>query len=248
MSIGLYTLHEEQIKSRGLSTFVQEVLQDVPVGGLQFFEDFVAADANDRFTAYVGTSAVQAEEGGVRRLTSSTTDGNNVAVRLANLLKLDKKTAVEIRLKKASVTNGSVFVGLTSDTIAAGTGPLGDGNVDHGISHEGIGVVINAETDGDAANLSLCGSDSSKAATKGSAAVAADTYIKLGFLYDPAHGAYLYADGVRQTEYHIPSALSDSTKAPASSSLLDLLILFKASSTGATTLDYDWIAVAQAAS
>lgn len=247
MSNGLYTLHEEQIASRGVSLFVQEVLQDGPLGGIQFFDDLVAADAKDRFTN-TGTPAARAEAGGVLRITSSTTINNYVHMVVPNLCSVDKKTAFEVRLKKGDVASSSagLFAGLCGGSFDATNGPFA-GSTSQVLSVEGVGIEIDAASDPDAASLVIRGSGSRS--SKGSQAISAGSYIRLGFVIDPASGAHFYVDGVKQAEYHIPSDVNSSVKAPASSSLLNAVISLKSSAaSNAGTLDIDWIAVAQAAS
>ena len=249
MSIGLYTLHEEQIASRGVSLFVQELQQDGPLGGIQFFDDLLASDAKDRFTN-TGTPAKQAVAGGVWRLSNSATDNQYVHLILDDVCALDKKTAFEIRLKRSSVSAGagSLFAGFANDgAYSATAGPLGDSTT-HDLVVEGVGIEIDADADPDAASLAICGSDNSKL-TKGSQAIVADTFIRLGFVFDPSNGAFFYVDGVKQSDFHISANITDSTKAPASSSLMDLVVSIKsdAASSGNTS-DIDWIAFAQAAS
>ena len=249
MSIGLYTLHEEQIASRGVSLFVQELQQDAILGGIQFFDDLLAVDAKDRFTN-VGSPAKQAQAGGVLRLSNSGTDNQYVHLVLSDVCALDKKTAFEIRLKRSSVSAGagSLFAGFANDNAYSATaGPLGDSTT-HDLVVEGVGIEIDADADPDAASLAICGSGASKL-TKGSQAIVADTYIRLGFVFDPSNGAFLYVDGVKQTDFHIGADVADAAKAPASSSLMDLVVSIKSddTSSGATS-DIDWIAFAQAAS
>ena len=84
-----------------------------------------------------------------------------------------------------------------------------------------------------------------------SIAIANDTYVKLGFVYDPnaaeSKRIKIYVNGIEQTSGVTKTVIDDSTKFPASTDYLDLSIAARSSTTTAEASFVDWVKVVQEA-
>jgi len=146
----------------------------------------------------------------------------------------------EARIKKSSVSVTSCFVGLAQ----AGAGVadfINDANADFAdVSLIGFNVF---EADPDAFDFTYQNSGQAFNTLIGDAkVVTADTYTKLGFVYDPsaidAEKIKVYVDGVEQSTY-VTQALMDAAAFPKGDSICPLIAIKAFSNTdGSVTLDW----------
>ena len=243
--MSLYTLHEDQV-GRGPSSFTRGLSPDVEIGGIDIFEDFVGGP--DGIFTDSGVSSDGDQYGGVSRLTASNTDELCGGLFTSSALSLDKKLAIEVRLKKASVANNasSVFIGVADGALGADVPIIDSGSGDlHYLVNNALGLFLDHE-DGDAVSLAYASNSGTQAAPV-SVAIAQDTWVKLGFLFEPSKGVTLYKDGVAQATGVDVNAVTGSGF-PSSSVVQKVMVAIKPdAATSGDTVDIDWIRVVQEA-
>ena len=241
--MSLYTLHEDQV-GRGPSSFTRGLSPDVEIGGIDIFEDFVGGP--DGIFTDSGVTTDGDQYGGVSRLTASASDETCGGLFSSSAIRLDKKLAIEVRLKKASVANNasSVFIGVADGALAADV-PIVDDTTNHDLVANALGLFLD-HNDGDAVALAYASNSGTQAAPV-SVAIAEDTWVKLGFLFEPGKGVTLYKDGVEQAIGVDVSAVTGAGF-PSSSVVQKVMVAIKpdAASSG-DTVDIDWIRVVQEA-
>lgn len=183
--------------------------------GFSVFEDFLdlAAGATTvagaRFYSYLdaGSSLVLADyqKGAIELKTDATdndsttiTTGNNTTGLIEPADDSDKKWWFEVRVKTNTITDGDIafFLGLTEEGQAADSKPMADdgthavGDIDH------VGFHVSG-ADGDGVNFVWNLSGQSAQATADVKTLVVDTYVQLGFKYDPSDNkVHVYVDGV----------------------------------------------------
>lgn len=241
--MSLYTLHEDQV-GRGPSSFTRGLSPDSEIGGIDIFEDFIGGP--DGVFTDSGVSTDGDQYGGVSRLTASATDEVGGGLSSSSAIRLDKKLAIEVRLKKASVANNasSIFIGVADGDLGADV-PIVDSGADHDLVNNALGLFLD-HNDGDAVALAYASSTGTQAAPV-SVAIADDTWVKIGFLFEPSKGVTLYKDGVAQATSVGVSAVTGADF-PSSSVVQKIMVAIKpdAASSG-DTVDIDWIRVVQEA-
>jgi hypothetical protein len=235
--MSLYTLHEDQGASRAPSSFTRGVRDDSEIGGISIFADF-QGDLLGGLTQLQPTKITDgAEAGGVVKMQGTGTANQLTALHSSIGIQLDARCAFEVRVKKTAVSNsdGSVFLGLVAGTIG---NSLPISGTDHAVVVNAAGFFID-EDDTDSVGLVRRGSGS--AATIQSSAISADTFFKIGFVFDPQDGLKWYFNGVEQSSSIGKADVDDATKFPASSELLSLVLGIKSTDTGADTIEIDWV-------
>jgi hypothetical protein len=243
-----------------------------------FFDDFahlpVLADGDA--TSYAvhidATGSVQAEasvdlsegEFGVCRFSHDAGDNDQVSIQMGGnvgtLVKIDDTAgengvvAFECRVKCATVTTGDVrlFFGLAEEGCSADNAIFADDAATFG-DKDYIGFMIK-EADGASLIRQFHKASGTADAQDTGDDMVADTWIKLGFVYDPDEYSdrliKFYVDGSECTNFGDvrcdSTDLADDTNFPAGEEMAPLILL-KAASTAANT-DYlyiDWWAVGQ---
>lgn len=229
-----------------------------PSKGFHVFEDFVdsgmlpaSTAVGHRWYTYLdtnGTLTLEDDEKGVLKIMTDEDDndavvlttGHNTTGCITPADESTKKWWFEARIKCATITDGDValFVGLAQEGQAADTKPMADDGTHaiNDIDHVGFHV---AGDDGDGINFvwNLSGQTAQSTADVGTLAV--DTWIRLGFSYDPIDNyVRCYVDGVE-----VKSAKFLMSHASAPADTLAPVISIKADG-GCAVTDYlyvDWV-------
>lgn len=183
---------------------------------------------NNGYFAYIEDDAtvgsikpLPTEVGGVIKLLTSTdaADGNNhqtvlgtggnvgTMAKISDTSGADKLLVFEARIRLPSVTNGdgSIFVGLGEEGLCAAATPLTDSSGHVLASKDLIGFAV-FEDDNDALKFVYrkAGQTAQTVLTYGTA-LAADTWYKVGFVYDPkapsSKRVSIFVDNVEQSTY-----------------------------------------------
>lgn len=200
-------------------------------GHFDDFENFGSITASGSVGGYYGYIEVDAtpgaiqnvanKSGGVIKLLTSTdsadgdnhdtvlTTGGNVGTlgAISDAAGADKLTIFEARVQFPSVTNGdgSVFVGLGEEGLAAANTPIVDSS-GHTLSSDDLIGFFVGEDDNDALKFVYRknGQALQTVLTYGTA-LSADTWYNVGFIYDPAREASkriaIYVNNVEQSTY-----------------------------------------------
>jgi hypothetical protein len=198
------------------------------------------------------------EVGGVVELLTDTTDNDEVWMQPGNLTTVlgkisdtagaDKMMLFEARIKASHVTNTlNWFVGMSEEGLAAAdtvsdAGALADKDF--------IGFWV-LEADGDALKFGYNKAGAGGVTTLATygTALSADTYIKVGFAYDPsphikpAKRISFYVDNVEQTTYATDTLIAAATFPDAEE--LNMLVGVKNGSAAAKSVSLDWWAFYQ---
>ena len=235
--MSLYTLHEDQGASRAPSSFTRGVRDDSEIGGINLFSDFIGDLAGGLIQVRPTKITDGAEAGGVVKLVGSGTGDQTTALHSNVGIQLDARCAFEARLKKTTTGagEGSVFLGLAVGSIGDSV-PLATGT--HTVVANSVGILID-EADTNSVSLERRGS-TGNATTVQTAAISADTYFKVGFVFDPQDGVKWYVNGIEQSSSISKSTIADATEFPSSSQLLSLVLCIKSSDTGADPVEIDW--------
>lgn len=249
----LYVLHPALRSGNGPSSEIFANINAPQSGAGYIFDDFERGAGQLDTAIATGASASggggSSDAYGVLKIAGGTTAdtiGAAASGSAGNLLALSKKTAFEVRFKKADVSNdkGSVFLGLS----ASGLAPI-SGSGDHVVVANSVGFFVDF-ADGDKVLFSSKGS-ATQEDIDNSIAISNDTYIKLGFVYDPkaadAKRIKIYVNGLEQTLGLSKTVAETAAKFPATTTYLDLS-LASMSSTGAAEASFiDWVKVMQEA-
>lgn len=250
----LYVLHPALRSGNGPSSEVFANINAPQSGAGYIFDDFDRG-AGQLDTAIAAGAVVSGGGGssdayGVLKIAGGATVADTIGAAASgsagNLLALSKKTAFEVRFKKADVSNdkGSVFLGLS----ASGLAPI-SGTSDHVVEANSVGFFLDF-ADGDKVLFSSKGS-STQEDIDNSIAISNDTYIKLGFVYDPqaadAKRIKIYVNGLEQTLGLSKTVAETAAKFPATTTYLDLSLAAMSSTTAADASFIDWVKVVQEA-
>lgn len=158
------------------------------------------------------------------------------------------KLMFEARIKKANITDDrvSIFVGLgtgavTADYMVDDTGAL--------IATKGFVGFLNDQDDGDKFDcIYKAASQTMVELEANTATIVADTYLKLGFLYDPneilaTKKIRFFVDGV-ETATGVSTTNIDAATFPEEEALQPM-ILTKISTANAITVQADWVCCCQ---
>ena len=228
--------------------------------GYSYFNDFLTGSAG--MTTYAGTGCTvtgNAQAGGAIRVSMDGTANDEASFGPAdagsapyafNLTSSLGKVAYEIRLKKSLVSNNSLaFVaglgaaGLVADAVLAdSTGALADTNF--------VGFqVLNAA----GATVNFVWRKSGQTLVTGISGVAtltADTYVRLGFVYDPTEATTkrirVFVNG-EENATGITSTQVSAATFPSATQLNPLVACIVGSGAAAATLDADWLFAHQSA-
>ena len=146
----------------------------------------------------------------------------------------------ECRIKKSSITEGNVFVGL-----AQGGAGVADFINDAGTDFSDVSLIGFNQFEADEDAFDFCYQNSGQAfqTVLGDAAtVTAGTYVKLGFVFDPnapaAEKIKIYVDGVEKTTFVTEANMQAATF--PSGDTMSPLIAIKADSANDLTVSLDW--------
>lgn len=245
---------------------VEELLSD-PSRGVYFFDDFlatnnVAAAAEANYGIYKGFASTGAsvaegdEVNGVKVLTNASTDNTGASLATVSkpfqLSRDTKKFWFETRIKTSTIadTKHGIFVGLIDTSTLSATVPIA---ADGTLADENFVGFHRLEGDGDAIDT-VYKADGVTQVTVGTDAVAlvADTYVKLGMVYEPQTDLHsddryvltFYKDGIRLADVkQIPSA--DGTDFPNDVRLGLVIAVLTATATTPGTTSIDWWRAAQ---
>lgn len=245
---------------------------DAATGWLMFEDDFLGyntlaatgAFGKGPYYGFIENSStitsVATETGGVVRITTGATAENSCGFTLGQIAGMVKvgvgspgsvtaqtgKLLFEARVRRVgSVGDGecSFFVGLTQEGRAANDGVFTDTPAVNGIDLIGFWSL---DADGDSLKMGY-NVASGTAQVKDSVAIAADTWVKVGFVYDPGESAdkriKFYVNGVEQDGYVTAANIAASTF-PGGEELAPTIDI-KTDEAAAEAIDIDWWAVAQ---
>lgn len=196
---------------------VLDVVLD-PNEGYALLVDFVNGLPNVDSQAADGGAGVTAvsELGGACKITTGGTDNNEAIVqfggadaaavfRISDGAGEQKKLFFECRVKADTVTDAKAgfFVGLAASGVAAADGLIAD---DGTLADKDLIGFFRPEGDGDGVDFVYRKNGQAvQTAIADVATIAADTYVKLGFIYDPAAVASkkiaVFVNGVEQNTY-----------------------------------------------
>ncbi len=282
--MGTTRLSAEGAVGRGLSPeiwqahgFIGGNAYDPSMHGF-FFDDFVegtafVSEASAKYDVYWDTGGtmvadpdVDLSEGefGICRFTTDATDNDQLSIQMGggvgNLIKIDDAVAengvvcFECRVKVATITTGDLrlFFGLAEENSSADNGIFSDtaatfADVDY------IGFMIK-EADGASLIRVFHKTSGTQDAADTEDDMVADTWIKLGLVYDPrAHKTSrvkFYLDGAECTNFDDvrcdSTDLEDSTNFPAGQEMSPIILMKATDATSATDyLHVDWWAIGQ---
>jgi hypothetical protein len=230
MSLGnILTAHESLTIDKGPSGFLLSLINE----GGGAVVDFCGVNP---LTVVAGSGSVAGEDSGGILLTDNS-GGANTTTGVETLVYCNTgvKFAFEAKISKADVADdqGGVFVGLSTD-LATAT-PI-SGNADaHALAANSIGFLIK-DSDGDA--IIPCVKDASTLTEKSAVALSADTFVRLGLLYDPNDSRKLrfFVDG--------DEVATQQDNLPASTVDLLGVVCIKSSAASADTIICDHVATA----
>jgi hypothetical protein len=277
----LYTIHQGQTGGRGLSPRLwsnavgQGLSPDGFSNGILFYDDFLNTGAltlsgTIGYGTYGDTGATIANiataSGGVLRLATDNSDNDEVSISQGGIVGAgwkidtasgqDKMLIFEARFKLTAVSARNVFVGLAEEGLAVTTGLFSNANPPVIQDKDFIGFYI---LEGTPTTLRF---SYQKASTTGdytdhdfivSSSVAADTWYKVGFIYDPkatpSEAIRVFLDN-DQCATTIPrSDIVDSAGVAVAvfPNGEELTAMFNSKNGGAVAqnLDIDWVAVFQ---
>lgn len=251
---------------------VLQIIED-PSKGLYFFDDFVnppslsADSASTMYDTYIDTSntilglaGTTANYGGILRLSADATDNDAPVVTtgggagspfiIGNTAGTAFKLWFEGRIRKSSITDNQAafFLGLAQAGTAADNGLLED---DTGDVVNSISVIGFRVKNDNGEELDFVYQDAAQTAPTeviaNISAMVADTWIKLGFVYDPAETAdkkiKIFVNGAEQSTY-VTTTNIDAATFPENDGLTPTVGL-KTGEATAVTLDMDWWRCAQ---
>lgn len=236
----------------------------VGLGGRYFFDDFlnfgqhISDQDTQQYSSYIDTGVTlkqsAADASGAVVVAGNDADNDEGSMttggNLGGLVAIDAtgsgRIAFECRIKKASVADNACafFIGLGEEGLAAGntlvdnTGEIADKDmIGFRVKHDG-GEEI------DFAWNKAGGSIQEHANIH---TMVADTYVKLGFLYDPINHSNdkqikLFVDGVEESVYVTQTQLEAATFPDDEE--LALLLATKVGAAAESTLTLDWWALA----
>lgn len=238
-------------------------IDDNPTLGIRFFDDFVnfpthSADSNTTgYASYIDTGNTitqAATAGGVAVLATDTTDNDGPVLQLGGgtggSFQITTATAgklwFEARISCDTIADSAIFLGLAAPNATADNGLLVDDTGALATTLGSIGVIAPANGSSTlvfkAAHVKASGT--SQYPVTGLKTLAADTWCKIGFKFDPtADTITWYVDGVANaTTLDVSDA--GSTDFPASV-LLSPAIALKNGTGAARLLRIDWWRCAQ---
>lgn len=207
---------------------------------------------------------VATEVGGVLRFTGAAADNNEswlqsgystgVLGKISDTAGSDKLMIFEARFRVSSVVDDvcSLFLGLTEEGLAAQNTKVDDTGVFADKDRIGFETVhTNGGTTGTNAALNFIYEKAGQTAQtliSGVKTLVADTWYKVGFVYDPAAEASkrirVYVDNVEQSTYVTATQIATATFPDGEE--LAFLAGMKAGTATASNLDLDWWAFYQA--
>ncbi|KKL68673.1 hypothetical protein LCGC14_2122660, partial [marine sediment metagenome] len=170
------------------------------------------------------------------------TTGDNVTGLLTPADGSQKKWWFEARVKVASITTDDIgwFVGLTQEGQAADGSPLTDATAAvNDIDHVGFNVLNDAGSELDFTwNLN----GQSAQTTANVHTVVADTYIRMGFKFEPQDNkVHVFIDGVEKTS---AAFLMSHASAPADTLAVTIALKALTNVAAADIMTIDWVRVA----
>ena len=233
-------------------------------GGRFFFDDFlnhpahISAQTIGNYASYISTGVTlkqaAGEATGAIEVAGNDADNDEGSIisggGAGGMVALDAtgagRVAFECRFKKASIANNALgfFVGLSEEgsqgdnAMADNTGVIADKDF--------IGFHVLAD-DGDSLDFTWRKSGETVQVHADIATMAADTYMKMGFLYDPAHPAdkriKIFVDnGVEESVYVTQTQLEAATF-PDDEELCLFLATKQMAGTDAVLAQMDWWAL-----
>ena len=167
----------------------------------------------DGYKCYIDVGAkitrVTDDTGGVILFDAGDTEDDLAIIGTQPLVKISdtaadaKRTVFECRVKLNTVAEGSVFIGLADNTMIADGGLIAD---DGGVIAAGDAIGFSVD-EADVDGIDFCYQKTSAVEQRPMTAqvAAADTWYKLGFVYDPsapqAKRIKVYVDNVEQSTY-----------------------------------------------
>jgi len=225
-----------------------------PRCGHYFFEDFMVGKPGHLITLEADATAATAdgaERGGSITLTTGGTDNNECYVggdyggfEISDTGGDAHKLWFEARVKVSAIAAQTVFVGMIDPAAVAANMLLDAGTVG---DFDYIGFRIN-EADPDGIDFAYRISGGSEVVAVNEAQVAvADTYYKLGFVYDPLEDTSrritIYVNGTANATYVTGTNIAAASFPDAQ--LLTPAIGIKTNAAVTKVLECDWVRVAQ---
>lgn len=244
-----------------------EAIDSGRIRGWHLWEDFInfpdlsATDANlHKWSSFGDTGSVikqiddQQEVGGVLQITSDG-DGENAGIQTGGeaggFVKLDASTRVwfEARFRFTSIADTKIgaVIGLHEPITQSTSVPLNGG----AINDQDYVLIFHDEDDGD--NLDFVANKASGTAITFEAdakTLVADTFVKVGFLWDPyqRQEEYLswFVDGVKEVQDDYTktgskaNTVDDTTNFPGGQTM-GVIIAVEMAATGSPALEVDWV-------
>ena len=232
-------------------------------GGRFFFDDFmnhpahISAQTIGNYASYISTGVTlkqaAGEATGAIEVAGNDADNDEGSIisggGAGGMVALDAtgagRVAFECRFKKASIANNALgfFVGLSEEgsqgdnAMADNTGVIADKDF--------IGFHVLAD-DGDSLDFTWRKSGETVQVHADIATMAADTYMKMGFLYDPAHPddkkIKIFIDNGVEESVYVTQTNLDAATFPDDEEL-SLLLATKVGTAAESKLQMDWWAL-----
>ena len=227
------------------------------------FSDHISAQNVQGYASYIDTGVTlkqgAADVGGAVEVAGndadndegSITSGGNAggAFLISDTAGSEKKLWFEARFKKASIADNALamFVGLSEEGLAAANTLIDDTGALASKDMIGFNTL---QADGDALVFSYRKAGQAVqtiALDSGSSALTADTYVKVGFIYDPlevtAKRITLFVNGVEQSTYGTGANISAATFPDGEE--LAFLLATKVGAAAESKLQLDWFRCVQ---
>lgn len=254
-----------QLSERIWSKFPIEEVVHRPGNGMYFFDDFLntptlSADSDvTKYASYIDTSntITQADEAyGIVNLTTDATDNDGPVIQTGggtggflSIASGSPLTCFEARIRVVTLAEAAVFIGLAIKGLTADNGVLAD-NPDTTVAAaltdtvSCIGFVSPAVASGDVVSAAYQKASQTTVVPVASAhTLVANTFVKLGFVYDPADDKLRYiVNGAEVGNFDVSAA---GTTTYPSGVVMALTAALKNGTTGARTLGIDWWACGQ---
>jgi hypothetical protein len=242
-----YSAGDDFMNMSGYSPAISGTVNSINVSGYGVYTDTA--------TSACSVAPIATEVGGVLRLSLGATDnheawitsGGNSGVLgvISDTAGSDKKLLFEARFRVGQVTEHGVFIGLAEEGLAAANSLVDDTGAL--ASKDLIGFHIDTAGPTALDFVYRKAGQTAQVAIAGVKTIAASTWYKVGFVYDPhaepAKRIKAYVDNVEQSAYITKTNIEAATFPDGEE--LAFLAGIKTGEAGAKTLDLDWWCFAQ---
>jgi len=212
------------------------------IGGYGVYVDTAVAAGSIRHLATVYSGALRILSSTQDNAQASIAGASGVGVQAVFPTALDKKLAFEARVAFGTIANNNFFLGLTEETCCANDGLIDDTGALADVDHFGFCVLEGASSTLTFKYRKNGQAQQTPIANVLGVAIVANTYYKLGFVFDPAaipaQRVTFYLNGEELSTYLTAANLAAATF-PAGEEMA-LAAQVKNGAAAAKSMDIDW--------